>query len=65
MTPVWKHVKTGGLYTVHCNCALIEADMTEVTVYESVSTGQVWVRPTAEFRDGSFVLVQDEAGAVT
>ena len=49
-----RHVKTGGDYVVLCE-AVIEATMTKAIVYKSVKTGDVWVRPAAEFCDGRFV----------
>lgn len=49
---LWKHKKTGGLYTI-VRAAKIEADLTPAIVYEDRS-GNVWVRPEAEFMDGRF-----------
>lgn len=43
------HVKSGGLYDV-LHIATSEADgTTQIAVYRSVETGQVWARPTSEF----------------
>jgi hypothetical protein len=49
----WRHVKTGGHYTV-VDEGLIEATKAPVIIYRSDLTGQVWVRPKAEFLDGRF-----------
>jgi hypothetical protein len=53
-TAKWRHVKTGGIYTIVSE-GLLEADMTEVVVYRKVANGQIWVRPRVEFYDGRFV----------
>lgn len=59
--PRWQHVKTGGIYTeLHRAC--LEADLTEVVVYQSAHTGEIWVRPLAEFMDGRFVPEEREQG---
>lgn len=50
---IWKHVKSGGLYSVIAT-GLLEADLTPVTIYKSLTDSKVWVRPTAEFEDGRF-----------
>jgi hypothetical protein len=43
------HLKTGGLYDLK-QVATLEADgTTQLAVYRSVDTGQVWVRPMSEF----------------
>lgn len=54
-----KHVKTNGYYEVLAPSALIEEDMSEVTVYLSLKDNVVWVRPKQEFCDGRFVLKED------
>lgn len=47
---VYEHIKTGGLYRIK-QTARLEADGCPVVVYESLETGEVWVRPTAEFTE--------------
>jgi len=44
--------KKGGLYRL-LRTGVIEADMTEVAIYDDQS-GKTWVRPLAEFNDGRF-----------
>lgn len=51
----WRHVRTGGLYTVLSRDALVEATLERVVVYQAAGAGQVWVRPEQEFLDGRFV----------
>ena len=51
--PVYRHIKTGGLYRV-LRHGRIEADLRAVVIYESLADGRVWVRPTDEFYDGRF-----------
>lgn len=51
---IWQHVKTGGLYRIEDQRALIEADLTPAVAYRSLFDGQLWVRPAAEFFDGRF-----------
>jgi hypothetical protein len=51
---IWQHVKTGGLYRLETDVAIIEADMGQAAIYRSLFDGQVWVRPVAEFFDGRF-----------
>ena len=48
-----KHLKPGGLYRI-IGQAMIEATLTPAYVYESLSTGDHWVRPQAEMEDGRF-----------
>lgn len=50
---VWRHVKTGGLYTVLMH-ATLESNLQDVVVYSSCQEGRVWVRPAVEFYDGRF-----------
>ncbi|WP_368187413.1 hypothetical protein [Aestuariibius sp. HNIBRBA575] len=54
---IWIHRKTGGLYVIIDDNALIEADLTPAVAYRSLETGQLWVRPRAEFHDGRFANV--------
>lgn len=51
---IWQHVKSGGLYEIVDDHALIEADITAAVIYRSLFDGQLWVRPHAEFFDGRF-----------
>lgn len=50
---LWRHKKTDHLYEV-VNFGLNESDLCPIVVYVSVQTGQLWVRPVAEFFDGRF-----------
>jgi hypothetical protein len=56
--PVWKHVKTGGLYHVICvaTCSTNgERDMKEKSVlYFSMKSGRYFYRELSEFLDGRF-----------
>lgn len=52
----YKHLRTGGTYRIVMT-AICEADSVEMTVYQSLDTGEVWVRPTKEFYDGRFRLI--------
>lgn len=56
---IYKHLKSGGLYKFLTH-ALIEADLTHAVVYESLETGQVWVRPESEFFNGRFEELVEE-----
>lgn len=47
---VYEHIKTGGRYRVQ-QTARMEKDGFPVVVYESLETGDVWVRPTTEFAE--------------
>lgn len=51
---IWLHVKSGGLYMILCDTALLEANMSEVIIYKSLWDGSIWVRPSSEFHDGRF-----------
>ena len=55
---ILKHLKTGGLYRI-VGQAMIEATLTPAYIYESISTGDYWVRPQAEMEDGRFELKKD------
>lgn len=54
----WKHRKSGGLYTVIHDNATREDDLTSVVVYRAMSDGRTWVRPSAEFFDGRFEMIE-------
>ena len=49
----YQHVKSGGIYR-KLGEGRIEADLTPCTIYQNVYSGEIWVRPTAEFNDGRF-----------
>lgn len=51
---IWQHLKSGGLYVVLINDAILEADGNTAVVYKSLWDGAVFVRPYAEFYDGRF-----------
>lgn len=51
---IWQHIKTGGLYRLETDVAIIEADLGQAAIYRSLWDGRVWVRPVAEFFDGRF-----------
>lgn len=53
---LYRHEKTGGVYQVICN-AQLEKTGEPVIVYSNVATGEVWVRPAAEFNDGRFTRI--------
>lgn len=57
----YRHKKTGGVYRVIADPALMEADKTPVVVYQSEQDGQVWVRPAAMFHDGRFERIGEAA----
>lgn len=54
---VYRHTKTGGLYTVLANNALLERSPEPQVVYRSLKDGQVWVRPWTEFYDGRYKCI--------
>lgn len=45
----YQHYKTGGIYEVITEDAIIEATLERAVVYKSVKSGEVWVRPYGEF----------------
>lgn len=49
----YRHIKTGGYYTVIC-IAYEEATENPVVVYRSNQEPRTWTRPLAEFMDGRF-----------
>lgn len=51
---IWQHKKSGGLYAIVDDNALIEEPFTKAVAYRSLFDGQLWVRPHAEFFDGRF-----------
>ena len=52
---VYRHRK-GGLYRIVAR-GLLESDLTPVVVYRALTGGECWVRPTAEFQDGRFTVL--------
>lgn len=58
---IYKHVKSGGLYVLEIQNALLEVNKESVVVYRSLETNQVWVRPHKEFFDGRFVEYKNES----
>jgi hypothetical protein len=59
--PRFRHVKTGGVYQVLCECRR-EVDDEPMIAYRSEATNVVWVRPKTEFYDGRFAaLAADDA----
>lgn len=54
---LFRHYK-GGLYRVLIESALHSETQEEVTVYLSVETGKVWVRPTSMFHE--LVQIDDD-----
>lgn len=52
--PTHRHRK-GGLYRVVAS-GVWEADRSPVVIYDD-EEGQVWVRPTEEFEDGRFAIL--------
>lgn len=58
----YMHKKTGGLYRVMDEKARIESEGMDgelQVVYRHAETGSVWVRPSSEFFDGRFELVNE------
>lgn len=51
------HLKTKGEYVLLFG-GKIEADGTVAVIYQSAVTGEVWVRPAAEFFDGRFQEIE-------
>lgn len=55
----FRHVRSGGEYEVVAT-GFIEADLTPCTIYMSLASGTVWVRPFIEFNDGRFECIDHE-----
>ncbi|QDP61580.1 MAG: hypothetical protein Tp138OMZ00d2C19078261_41 [Prokaryotic dsDNA virus sp.] len=51
---IWRHKKTGGLYTVLADDLRIEATNQRGVLYQSLIDQKKWVRPYGEFYDGRF-----------
>ncbi len=51
------HLKTKGEYVLMFS-GKIEADGVDAVIYQSAITGEVWVRPAAEFFDGRFQEIE-------
>ena len=59
LRPRWLHKKTFGVYVIIGTACLQTAeneflDQQELTLYQSVTGGCVFARPTYEFQDGRF-----------
>jgi hypothetical protein len=50
---VWRHKKSGGVYTVIGTCRL-EATNAPAYLYTSTANGVIWARDMDEFLDGRF-----------
>lgn len=70
---LWKHVKTGTIYSVNHPVALIEKDLRPAIIYaahpggnsDKYSSGMAlpgpfFVRPADEFLDGRFVMLTEK-----
>ena len=67
--PQYRHKKRGTIYEVLTDVASLQCSGSPemelyfeedyFTIYKSVDTGAMYVRPTAEFQDGRFELVQE------
>jgi hypothetical protein len=57
---VWKHWRTGNVYTV-LHYAILERTGEESVVYRGRDSGVIWVRPAREFFDGRFQPVPSAA----
>ena len=69
MKGVFKHIKSGHLYKVLYDDAIIEKTMTPAVVYQRIeelakglklTTGPWWIRPKDEFFDGRFVHIPED-----
>lgn len=53
----YRHVRTGGTYEL-LGDAIKESDLSTLALYRCEATGQVWVRPWAQFHDGRFEEIE-------
>lgn len=53
-----RHIKTGGFYKVVL-LANIEASLEPAYVYESMQSGDFWIRPQLEMEDGRFEIISE------
>jgi hypothetical protein len=62
-----RHRKRGIIYTIegsaHLQTDTPLSDMAELIVYRCDHDGSLWVRPTAEFNDGRFDLLEEPTAA--
>lgn len=67
MPKIYMHIKTGKIYEIVHEGAMIESEglsgLLQV-VYKSQETGQVWVRPLKEFYDGRFQYLGEKESDV-
>lgn len=54
MSNIWRHKKTGDLYTVVDDNFTIEKTMEQGVLYQNLGNHRKWVRPYEEFHDGRF-----------
>lgn len=57
MSNIWRHKKTGGLYTILDEDFKIEATTERGTLYQNLQSGERWIRPFSEFHDGRFEVL--------
>lgn len=57
MFNIWRHKKTGGLYIILDEDAIIEKTLERATIYRSLSDNRTWIRPFEEFHDGRFEVL--------
>jgi len=57
MTNIWRHKKSGGLYTIIDEESFIESTMQRATIYRSLHDNRSWIRPKDEFHDGRFEVM--------
>jgi len=66
----WRHKKRGTIYDVLTDSASLQCsaapefeemfDDHDWTVYRSIATGAIYIRPTEEFLDGRFERIEGE-----
>jgi len=54
---IWRHKKTGGLYVILDEDAIIEKTLERATIYRSLIDNRTWIRPFDEFHDGRFEVL--------
>ena len=53
----WKHVKTGGVYSIVGSCQLEATDRPAILYRSAKGAGPIWARDYEEFMDGRFLLM--------